>query len=82
MNRDYGELFKSALQVLAILCLIALFSMVAARAIAKVLYQVSPSDPAVFLSTVGCLVVVVFLAVYFPARQASKVDPMVALRAE
>ena len=32
VNRDYGELFKSALQVLAILCLIALFSMISHKA--------------------------------------------------
>jgi hypothetical protein len=36
VNRHYGELFKSALQVLAILCLIALFSMVAHKALADI----------------------------------------------
>jgi hypothetical protein len=34
VNRDYSEFFKSALQVLAILCLIALYSMVAHKAFA------------------------------------------------
>jgi hypothetical protein len=36
VNRDYGELFKSALQVLAILCLIVLFSMVAHKALVDI----------------------------------------------
>ena len=36
MNRDYNEFFKSVLQVLAILCLIALFSMIAHKAIADI----------------------------------------------
>lgn len=36
MNRDYSEFFKSALQVLAILCLIALYSMVAHKAFADI----------------------------------------------
>ena len=36
VNRDYGESFKSALQVLAILCLIALFSIVVHKAFADI----------------------------------------------
>ena len=36
MNRDYSEFFKSALQVLAMLCLIALYSMVAHKAFADI----------------------------------------------
>jgi hypothetical protein len=36
VNQHYDELFKSALQVLAILCLIALLSMVAHKAFADI----------------------------------------------
>jgi len=36
VNRDYNEFFKSALQVLAVLCLIVLFSMVAHKAFADI----------------------------------------------
>jgi len=36
VNRDYSEFFKSALQVLAMLCLIALYSMVAHKAFADI----------------------------------------------
>ena len=47
MNRDYSEFFKSALQVLAILCGIALFSMIAHKAfvdIARLAQQHSGGD--------------------------------------
>ena len=36
MNQHYSEFFKSALQVLAVLCLIALISMVAHKAFADI----------------------------------------------
>jgi ABC-type antimicrobial peptide transport system permease subunit len=58
------------------------FSIIVARTIAGVLYHVIPTDPAVFAGTALILGVVALLAVYLPARQASKIDPMTALRAE
>jgi ABC-type antimicrobial peptide transport system permease subunit len=57
-----------------------LLSVIVARVIAGVLYQVSPTDPAIFVTTALFLIAVVLLAVYLPARQAAKVDPMTALR--
>ena len=57
-------------------------SILVARLIAGVLYQVSPMDPVVFAGTAGFLAAITLLAVYLPARQASKVDPIAALRAE
>jgi putative ABC transport system permease protein len=48
----------------------------------SLLYGVQPIDPGVFLTVAGVLLGVVFIATSFPARQAARTDPVVALRAE
>jgi putative ABC transport system permease protein len=52
------------------------------RLIAKMLYGVKASDPVVFVSVAALLSFVALLATYIPARAASRVDPMSALRHE
>jgi predicted permease len=54
----------------------------ASRLIASHLYGVAPQDPLTLSLGAGLLLVVALSAVYLPARRASKLDPMVALRQE
>src|SRR5471030_2656207 len=52
------------------------------RVITGQLYNVSATDPVSFIGTAAFLAVVALLASYIPARRATSVDPMIALRAE
>lgn len=54
----------------------------AARLLGAALYDVHPLDPATFAAVVATLFAVALVASFIPARRATQVDPMLALRAE
>jgi putative ABC transport system permease protein len=57
-------------------------SLAATRAIQSLLFGVRATDPLTFAAVAALLIAVAWLACWFPARRAAKVDPMVALRYE
>jgi len=58
----------------------AIASLAVARWISSLLFQTAPADPATFVIMILLLTGVAGAAGFFPARRASSIDPMVALR--
>jgi predicted permease len=52
------------------------------QAMASVLFGVQPTDPRTIVISAACLLSVALLACYIPARRATRVDPMIALKYE
>jgi putative ABC transport system permease protein len=52
------------------------------RLMNTLLFEVSPTDPITFGAVALCVILATLLACYIPARRATKVDPLVALRYE
>ena len=78
-----GMVAKTGLQLALIgVGLGALLALGVTRAIAAVLYDVKPWDPMTYASVAVALSTVALLACLIPARRATKVDPITALRYE
>ena len=73
---------ESFVLVMAGLALGAGLAYAASRLVGSRLYGVAPQDPLTMAVAGGLLVLVALGAAYLPARRASRVDPMAALRQE
>jgi putative ABC transport system permease protein len=82
-GRVLGLMLKQGLRLTAIgLAAGVIASIAVAKVLSSVLHGVSPRDPFILAATTATLLAVAFLACYLPARRATKVDPLVALRYE
>ena len=82
-----GDIRRLVLRGGALLALIGLAAGLAGafaltRLMRTFLYEVSPTDPATFIAVAAGMAVIALLATYIPARRATRVDPLVALRYE
>ena len=57
-------------------------SIVVTSGIARLLYDVRPTDPEAFVAITILLAIVAFIAAYIPARRATSADPMIVLRTD
>jgi len=76
-------LLRWALSLVALGVIFGILGSVAiARLLSGFLFGIQPTDPITFLAVPLLLATVALLASYIPARRATKVDPMIALRYE
>jgi predicted permease len=75
-----GVISKTLRMALAGIAVGTAASFAVARGISSLLFGTTPGDPVTFVGMIALLTVVAFVAGYIPARRASRVDPMVALR--
>ena len=57
-------------------------ALIAARVVQRLLFGVGPHDPGALIGAVAMMSITGLLAMYIPARRATRVDPLVALRCE
>ena len=83
-NRDVLRLVVGKGMVLAIIgtAIGLVASLALTRLMRSLLFEVTPTDGLTFVIVSVVLLTVALLACYIPARRATKVDPLVALRYE
>ena len=64
------------------LCVGLAGALLATRVLEDLLFHVRPNDPATYMAVAAVLLAVLLAAAYLPARRATRLDPLVALRAD
>jgi predicted permease len=87
LGAERSTIIKMVLRETLLLVIVGLFigvpsALVAARFISSQLYGLGPGDPRTFIAAAVVLVGVAIAAGYLPARRASRVNPLTALREE
>jgi ABC-type antimicrobial peptide transport system permease subunit len=87
LGASRGTIVRSVLRdglrvVMAGMAVGALVALVGGRFLAPMLYQTSARDPMVFLIVTGTLLAASIAAAVVPARRATRVDPLTALRSD
>jgi predicted permease len=77
---QFGVISKTLRMALIGLAAGTIASFAVARAISSLLFGTQPSDPITFAGMIVLLTGVAFIAGYLPARRASRINPMTALR--
>jgi len=82
-NQIRGLVFSHGIRLLALGCMLGLIGIIfSSGAIRSVLFQVTPSEPLIYLLVAAVLCLATVVACWFPAQRAIRVDPIETLRAE
>lgn len=87
LGAERGSIIRMVLRETSVLIVIGLAagvpaSLACARLIQSKLFGLKPADPLTLAAALGAMIVVAIASGYLPARRASKVDPLIALRYE
>jgi len=83
LQKVRGDVMASTLKLVGFGVVVgSIAALLAANGISSLLYGTEPGDPRIYFGVLVLLLSVAALAGYLPARRASRIDPMVALRNE